>query len=188
MTRRYVMAKVIIVGDGPAGLSAALFLSKNGMDVTVFGKDTTDVHRAMLYNYLGIPEITGSEFQKIAREQVKSFGASLKDLQVTGVEKTDEGFVVTTEDGGRHESQYVIIAEGKALKLAGSLDLPRSRAGVAVDREGRTAIAGLYVAGRSTRIPRSQAIISAGDGAIVALDILSAEAGKDVKDFDTVSS
>jgi len=60
----YIMADVLIVGDGPAGLSAALFLAKNDMSVTVFGQDTTPMHKAMLYNYLGIPEMTGSDFQK----------------------------------------------------------------------------------------------------------------------------
>jgi thioredoxin reductase (NADPH) len=180
------MADVIVVGDGPAGLSAALFLAKNGMDVTVFGKGRTDMHRAMLYNYLGIPEIRGSEFQRIAREQVKSFGASLQDLQVTGVEKTGEGFVVSTEDGGRHASRYVIMAEGKTLKLANSLGLPRTAAGIEVDGKGRTATEGLYAIGRSTSIPRSQAIISAGAGAIAAIDILSKEAGKDIRDYDEV--
>jgi len=181
------MADVVIVGDGPGGLSAALFLAKKGMQVTLFGNDRTDMHRAMLYNYLGIPEIRGSEFQRIARQQVTGFGARIQDVEVAGVEKAGEGFVVTTEDGARHKSKYVIIAEGKSLKLAENLGLPRTQAGVEVDSEGRTAIEGLYVLGRSTRIARSQAIISAGAGAIAALDILSAEAGRDVKDFDSVS-
>ena len=42
------MAKVIIIGDGPGGLSAALFLAKLEMDVTVFGVDKTAMHDAML--------------------------------------------------------------------------------------------------------------------------------------------
>lgn len=57
------MAKVIVVGDGPGGLSAALYLAKLKMDVTVFGIDKTSMHSAMLYNYLGIPGMTGGEFQ-----------------------------------------------------------------------------------------------------------------------------
>ena len=73
------MADVIIIGDGPGGLSAALFLAKNGQNVTVFGQDETPMHYAKLYNYLGIPEITGTDFQKVAREQVQSFGADLQE-------------------------------------------------------------------------------------------------------------
>lgn len=72
------------------------------------------------------------------------------------------------------------------MKLAKSLGLPTTSAGVEVDRNYRTSVAGLYVIGRSTRIQRSQAIISAGSGAVAALDILSTEKGKDFNDFDTV--
>jgi thioredoxin reductase len=181
------MALVLIVGDGPGGLSAALFLAKKGSGVTVFGQDKSDMHRAMLYNYLGIPEIAGSEFQKIAREQVQKFGASIQDLQVTEIERTSEGFTVVTEDGTRHHGKYLILAEGKRLELSKSLNLPTTSDGVAVDGPGYTTIDGLYVVGRSQGIARSQAIISAGQGASAALDILSTEAGKDVNDYDVVS-
>ena len=182
------MTNVLIIGDGPGGLSAALFLAKNKMDVQVFGQDDTPMHHAMLYNYLGIPQMTGSEFQRIAREQVAQFGAKLHDEEVTAVEKTDEGFAVTTKDGAHHHGKYVVIAEGKGLKLAQSLGLPKTAHGIEVDADGRTTIAGVYVVGRSTRINRSQAIISAGSGAAAALDILSTETGKAVHDYDTVPS
>lgn len=180
------MSDVIIIGDGPGGLSAALFLAKNGQEVTVFGVDQTSMHYAMLYNYLGIPEITGSEFQEVARGQVQKFGAEIRDQEVTSVEQTEAGFAVATASGERFQSKYLIIAEGKGLKLAKGLDLPTTSAGVEVDRNYRTSIGGLYVIGRSTRIQRSQAIISAGTGAVAALDILSTEKGRDFNDFDSV--
>ena len=66
------MASVAIVGDGPGGLSAALFLAKNGHEVTVFGTDKTAMNWAYLHNYLGISEIAGTEFQTIARGQAES--------------------------------------------------------------------------------------------------------------------
>ena len=56
-----------------------------------------------------------------------------------------------------------------------------------VDHNYRSSIERLYVVGRSTRLARSQAIISAGTGAVAALDILAAEKGKDFADYDTVS-
>jgi thioredoxin reductase (NADPH) len=180
------MSTVIIVGDGPGGLSAALFLAKNGQEVSVFGLDKTPMHYAKLYNYLGIPEITGSDFQEIARQQVQKFEAKIWEQEVTEVEKTAAGFAVTTESGERYESKYLVIAEGKGLTLAKGLGLSTTQAGVEVDRNYRTSIDNLYVVGRSTQIQRSQAIISAGSGAVAALDILSAEKGKDFNDFDTV--
>ena len=180
------MSKVIIIGDGPAGLSAALLLAKREMNVTVFGIDKTSMHAAMLYNYLGIPEMTGSEYQKIARQQVTNFGANLQSKRVTGIEKTDSGFVVSTEDGEEHQSKYVVLAEGKGVKLSAGLGFNEAGQNVAVEHAGRTSIEGLYVAGRSTSIARSLAIISAGEGAAAAIDILSTELGHDVNDFDSV--
>jgi thioredoxin reductase len=179
------MSDVIIIGDGPGGLSAALFLAKNGQNVTVFGQDKTAMHYALLYNYLGIPKILGSDFQKIAREQVQGFGAKLQAQQVTGVAKAGDGFTVTLDNGENLQAKYLIIAEGKSLALAKSLGLAATGEGIEVDREFRTSIDNLYVVGRSTRIQRSQAIISAGSGAVAALDILSKEKGKDFNDFDT---
>lgn len=179
------MKNVIIVGDGPSGLSCALFLAKNGTEVTVFGQDNTAMHYAELHNYLGIPKILGSDFQVIAKKQVTDFGASLQSALVTDINKTESGFSVTTEDGTTHAAKYVVLAEGKGVKLNQSLGLTKEGRSVDVDRNGRTAVAGLYAVGRSTKMNRSQAIISAGEGAAAALDILSTEAGRDVLDYDS---
>ena len=180
------MPDVIVVGDGPGGLSAALFLAKNDMSVTVFGQDKTLMHKAMLYNYLGIPKIAGPEFQQISREQVRGFGGAIEDVEVSRVEKGEEGFVVETADGQTHQAQYLILATGPSNPLANHLGVAKEAEGLIADRHGRTSVEGLYVIGWSTRLKKIQAIISAGDGACAALDILSAKAGEDLHDFDLI--
>ncbi|MFP3914462.1 MAG: FAD-dependent oxidoreductase [Actinomycetota bacterium] len=179
------MATVTIVGDGPGGLSAALFLAKNGHDVVVYGQDKTAVNFAYLYNYLGIPEISGVDFQKTARSQVEAYGARIVDAEVDAV-VADGGRIEVQAGGERRESDYLILTEGKAPSLARSLGLDEDGEGrIVVDAEMRSSRDRVYVVGRSIRPGRSQAIISAGDGARAALDILAAEEGKDVQDWDT---
>ena len=178
------MARVTIVGDGPGGLSAALFLAKNGQEVTVFGTDKTAMNYAYLYNYLGIPEIHGTDFQNVAKAQVSRFGATLVAEEVISV-SFEDGFTVTTESSTT-TSDYLILTEGKGPELARSLGVAEDADGaIEVDRDNRSSVDKVYVVGRSVRPNRSQAIISAGAGAVAALDILAREAGKDVQDWDT---
>jgi len=177
------MASVIVVGDGPGGLSAALFLAKNKQDVTVFAQNGTWMNSALLFNYLGLPKITGKEFMAIAKQQVTSQGGKLVDAEVSELSKSDAGFLAKA-GGEAYEAKYLIIAMGTSLELVKSLGLPAR--GIEADRNGRTSVENAYVVGWATRPDKIQAIISAGDGAAAALDILSKEAGKDVHDFDSV--
>jgi thioredoxin reductase len=177
------MASVIIVGDGPGGLSAALFLAKNKQDVTLFGQNETWMNSALLYNYLGIPKITGKDFLVIAKKQVTDQGGKLIEAEVSEISKAPGGFTVKAA-GKPYDAKYLIIAMGTKLELVKSIGLP-TRA-IAADRNGRTSVENAYVVGWATRPDKIQAIISAGDGAAVALDILSKEAGKDIHDFDSV--
>ena len=178
------MTRVIVVGDGPGGLSAALFLAKNGHEVTVFGQDKTAMNYAYLHNYLGLPEIAGTDFQRIARDQAEGLGAVLRDEEVTSI-VVDGSFGVTT-DSGSHEADYLILTEGKSPELARSIGVETDLSGaIVVDRDNRSSVDKVYVVGRSVRPTRSQAIISAGAGAVAAVDILAHEAGADVQDWDT---
>jgi thioredoxin reductase (NADPH) len=179
------MPDVIIIGDGPGGLSAALFLAKNLQDVVVFGDDKSAMHYAYLRNYLGIPEIHGSEFQRIARAQVGGFGAKLRTDRVRELADGGDRFIATLESGEQVMAKYLILSEGKGPKLAKQIGLAFDEAkGIAADRNARTSVDRVYVVGRSARPGRSQAIISAGDGAAAAIDILSRERGEDVLDWD----
>ena len=180
------MADTLIIGDGPGGLSAALFLARREQDVVVIGQDKTAMHFAQLNNYLGIPSVHGAEFQRTAREQVQAAGATLRDDRVTDIETSAEGFIATTESGDQITAQVLILSEGKGPRLATALGLTADDNGaISVDANSLSAIPNVYVVGRSTRPGRSQAIISAGDGAAAAIDILSRAAGRPVCDWDS---
>ncbi|MEM7142435.1 MAG: FAD-dependent oxidoreductase [Actinomycetota bacterium] len=180
------MATIAIVGDGPGGLSAALFLAKTGHDVRVFGMDETAMHYANVNNYLGIAQIHGSEFQDAAKDQVVDLGATLVKATVASVAAGDDGFAVVTDDETNpFVADYLVLSEGRKAPLAESLGVAMQDDHVVVDRDGRTSIERVYVVGRSARPNRSQAIISAGDGAAAALDILADIEGKDVQDWDS---
>ncbi|MFT3700321.1 MAG: FAD-dependent oxidoreductase [Kofleriaceae bacterium] len=179
------MPTVIVIGDGPGGLSAALFLAKNGVDVAVFGEDKTAMNWALVRNYLGIAEITGTEFQQIARRQVAGFGVEIRNEHVETIEAHGHEYRVLIAGGSHQSAKYLILSEGKAPKLAKQLGLVfEEKTGIATDKNAKTKLDGVYVVGRSARPGRSQAIISAGDGAAAAIDILSREKGEDVVDWD----
>lgn len=177
---------VLVIGDGPGGLSAALFLAKGGLSVGVYGQDKTAMHWAQVRNYLGIPEILGSDFQRIARDQVGAFGGKIVNTRIESLAKSGPGFEATLEGGEKVETRFVILSEGKSPKLAQQLGLKFDELnGLAVDVNGKTAVPGVYAVGRLVRPKRSQAIISAGDGAAAAIDILSELKGEPVQDWDS---
>ncbi|SDK39498.1 FAD-dependent oxidoreductase [Natronorubrum texcoconense] len=178
-------ASVIIVGGGAAGLSAALFTAKNGLETTVFDTDETWMHKAHLFNYLGIGSVGGSEFMATARQQVDDFGADRhQDEPVTAVTETDDGFAVETDDGD-YEADYVVLATGANRDLAAEIGCEFTDADVVdVGVEMETSVPGLYATGAMVRPEEWQAAIAVGDGAAAALNILSSVKGEHYHDFD----
>ncbi|WP_299334124.1 NAD(P)/FAD-dependent oxidoreductase [Haloplanus sp.] len=179
------MTSVLVVGGGPAGLSAALFAAKNGLDVTVFGTDETWMHKAHLFNYPGIGSIGGTEFMGVTRQQADDFGADRRQGEaVADVEDGGDGFAVTTDDG-EYEASYLVLATGADRSLAEDLGCAMTDDGVVdvgVDME--TSVADAYATGAMVRFEEWQAVIAAGDGAAAALNILSKEKGDHFHDFD----
>ena len=180
------MVDVAIAGGGPAGLSAALFTAKNGLSTVVFDTDETWMHKAYLYNYLGIEEITGTEFIEKGREQVENFGVDLRvGEEVEAVEQSGDGFTVRTDDG-EYEATYVVFATGTETDLPEQLGCDLTEDGlVDVDLNMRTSVENAFAVGSMIRDQKWEAAISAGDGGAAALQILSDEAGEPVHDFDT---
>jgi thioredoxin reductase len=178
------MTHVIVVGGGPAGLSAALFTAKNGLDTTVFDTDGTWLHKAHLFNYLGVNSLDGSTFLEIARDQVDDFGVERHEAEVTSVTTADGGFTVTA-DGDTHEADYLILATGASRDLAEELGCATTDEGtVDVDVTMETSVTDAYATGAMVRAEEWQAVISAGDGAAAALNVLTKEKGEHFHDFD----
>ncbi|EMA51510.1 NAD(P)/FAD-dependent oxidoreductase [Halococcus thailandensis] len=176
---------VAVVGGGPAGLSAALFTAKNDLETVAFDTDETWMHKAHLFNYLGIESEDGSAFVDDAREQVDEFGVDRhQGTQVTDVSENGDGFTVSTEDGD-HEASYVILATGADRDLADEMGCGFTDEDVVdVDVTMETTVENAYATGAMVRAEEWQAVISAGDGAAAALNILTKEKGEHFHDFD----
>lgn len=105
------MYDAIVIGKGPAGLSAALYLGRDGYKVLVIGKDGATEKYNMLENYLGIQSIPGKEFIQIAEKQVENFGVEIKREKVLNASEIDDGFKVIT-DSNEYTSKTIVMALG----------------------------------------------------------------------------
>ncbi|RBI59764.1 thioredoxin reductase [halophilic archaeon] len=179
------MADVLVIGGGPAGLSTALFTAKNGLETTVFDTDRTWMHKAHLFNYPGIGSIDGSNYMATLREQVDDFGVDRhQDTEVTSVSTTDNAFLVNTDDD-KYTADYVVLATGANRDLADDLGCAFTDEDVVdVDVTMETSVEDAYATGAMVRAEEWQAVISAGDGAAAALNILTKEKGEHFHDFD----
>lgn len=180
------MTDVAIVGGGPAGLSAALFTAKNDLDTVVFDVDETWLHKAHLFNYLGIESVDGTAFMETARAQVDEFDVDRKQGElVTDVKNGTSGFTVTSDEN-EYLANYVVLATGAKRKVAESLGCAFTDEDIVdVDVTMETSVANAYATGAMVRAGEWEAIISAGDGAAAALNILTKEKGEHFHDFDT---
>jgi len=112
------MYDVIIIGAGPAGISASLYAKRANMNVLVLYFGESNLEKAVeIENYYGfIHGISGKELYANGIDQAKNIGVDVKEEEVLHIEKMEEKFEVTTSIG-KYEGNAVIIATGnKKLK------------------------------------------------------------------------
>ncbi len=108
------MYDIIVIGAGPAGLTAALYALRASKSVLVIEQSTFGgqvTFSPKIENYPGIPEMSGNEFADKLLDQVLSMGADVEMEKVTGI--VDEGVrKLVFADNKKFEAQAVIIAVG----------------------------------------------------------------------------
>ena len=115
------MYEILIVGGGPAGLTAAIYAARAGKHVAVLERGSTGgqiVSAPLVENYPGIPSVSGTELARQMTEQARTFGAEIVYTEAVGLEKTPAGFRVLCMDGVR-EAKTVILATGAAHRQLG---------------------------------------------------------------------
>lgn len=106
------MADVIILGNGPAGISAASYTTRAGLKTVVIGKDGGALLKAhKIENYYGFSEpISGEQLIRDGLQQASRLGAELVSDEVVGI--AYEGDFVVQAKGGEYRSPTVILATG----------------------------------------------------------------------------
>ena len=107
------MEDCIIVGAGPAGLTAAIYLARFHLSIRLF--DSGNSRAALIpctHNHAGYPEgISGRELLARMLEQAERYSAQRELARVTKVERMDDGFLVRT-DQREYRSRTVLLATG----------------------------------------------------------------------------
>src|SRR3954451_25477379 len=112
---------LIVVGSGPAGLTAALYAAREGIETLVIERAGVGGQAGVterLDNFAGFPEgISGAEFADRLRQQAKRFGVEILTAQdVTGIDQDGSYRIVRLADGKELRSWAVLLALGSTYR------------------------------------------------------------------------
>ena len=109
------MADIIIVGAGPAGLTAAIYARRAGMNTVVYEAESYGgqiINTPEIENYPAIAKISGFDFADGLYKQAEALGAEIKFDKVTEIRPVEGGFEVATEYSGTETCKAVVLAVG----------------------------------------------------------------------------
>ena len=117
-----MVEKVVIIGSGPAGLSAAIYTSREGFEPLVIAGSTGGGQLELtttVENFPGFPEgVLGPELVQLMKKQAEKFGTRFVYEDLTGVDFSARPFVVQAGEK-RYETESIIIATGANAKMLG---------------------------------------------------------------------
>ncbi|MBE0700885.1 MAG: FAD-dependent oxidoreductase [Acholeplasmataceae bacterium] len=109
------MKKVIIIGYGPAGISAAIYLKRAGVNPLVIGKDlgALDDYDDLIENYYGFSKpISGKKLILEGIEQAKNLGVEIMTDSVISIQQNGSSFIVQTSSDA-FETKSILLTTGK---------------------------------------------------------------------------
>jgi thioredoxin reductase len=184
------MYEIAIIGGGPAGGSAAIFAAKAGKKTLVLDSNKSMTARALMWNHYGVEEISGPDMLEVGKKSAVKFGAEWKEESVTDIQGEAGNFTIVTESGATYEAANVIVATGALASLAEKVGIetkdhrePRMKTAFVVNEEGETNKKGIWAAGVVAGVS-AHTIVTAGDGARVAINVLSQIKGERYVDHD----
>lgn len=108
------MADVVILGSGPAGISAALYTARAGMDTLIVGRGGGSLTKTeTIENYYGFPEpVSGKVLIKNGIDQAKRLGVNIVEDEVVGI-SYDGNFAIKTKSNDYH-APFIVMATGSS--------------------------------------------------------------------------
>lgn len=116
------MYDLIIIGGGPAGISAGVYASRKQLKTLFVSKEFggQSIVSPDIQNWIGTPHISGDELAKALEAHLKEYAGDIVEIRVpetaTGIAKTDDGVSVTLENGETHEARALLITSGSGRR------------------------------------------------------------------------
>ena len=107
----------IIIGSGPAGITASLYMIRAGLKILVISKNQTALNKAEhIENYYGFENgISGKELKDVGIKQAKNLGVEFLEKEVTSIKYSENGYEVIVANQGLNEqylAKTIVLATG----------------------------------------------------------------------------